>query len=104
MPVTTPEQKILKTRMFGGSSSNSASWDYFDKSLEAAQRFVLKGRLFSFPFDGGDVVEGRRRSRSRSSNNWVGAVPDRRSSCLLAAADSLPECGAISESSAAIPS
>ncbi|MEM7521721.1 MAG: pyridoxal-phosphate dependent enzyme, partial [Pseudomonadota bacterium] len=61
MPVTTPEQKILKTRMFGGSHAEvKLVGDYFDETLIAAQAFcVAQGGHFLSPFDDADVIEGQ---------------------------------------------
>ncbi|MCH2076684.1 MAG: threonine ammonia-lyase IlvA [Rhodobacteraceae bacterium] len=61
MPVTTPQQKIDKTRMFG------VDWvevrlvgDYFDDCLRAAQAFCeAEGGHFLSPFDDPDVIEGQ---------------------------------------------
>ncbi|MEL6691341.1 MAG: pyridoxal-phosphate dependent enzyme, partial [Pseudomonadota bacterium] len=61
MPVTTPQQKIDKTRMFG------CDWvevrlvgDYFDDCLRAAQAFCeAEGGHFLSPFDDPDVIEGQ---------------------------------------------
>ena len=61
MPVTTPEQKILKTRMFGGDHVEvRLVGDYFDASLEAAQEFcAAQDAAFLSPFDDEDVIEGQ---------------------------------------------
>ena len=61
MPVTTPEQKILKTRMFGGDHVEvRLVGDYFDATLVAAQEFCAeKGAHFLSPFDDEDVIEGQ---------------------------------------------
>ena len=61
MPVTTPEQKIRKTRLFG------ADWvevqlvgDYFDDTLRASQAYCQDvGGHFLSPFDDLDVIEGQ---------------------------------------------
>ena len=61
MPVTTPEQKIRKTRLFGGE------WvlvqlvgDYFDDTLRASQAYCAEvGGHFLSPFDDPDVIEGQ---------------------------------------------
>jgi len=43
MPVTTPEQKILKTRMFGGDNVEiRLVGDFFDATLAAAQTFCAQ--------------------------------------------------------------
>ncbi|MEO0486795.1 MAG: threonine ammonia-lyase IlvA [Pseudomonadota bacterium] len=61
MPITTPAQKVEKTRMFG------KEWvevrligDYFDDCLRAAQAFCAEqGGHFLSPFDDHDVIEGQ---------------------------------------------
>lgn len=61
MPVTTPEQKISKTRKFGGDAvSIKLTGDYFDDTLAAAQAYCehVKGHFLS-PFDDEDVIEGQ---------------------------------------------
>jgi threonine dehydratase len=61
MPVTTPRQKIDKTRMFGGGRvSIRLVGDYFDDTLKAAQAFCAEaGAHFLAPFDDADVIEGQ---------------------------------------------
>lgn len=61
MPVTTPQQKIDKTRMFGGNSIEiRLVGDYFDRTLAAAQKFCAEaGAYFLSPFDDDDVIEGQ---------------------------------------------
>jgi threonine dehydratase len=61
MPVTTPRQKIDKTRIFGGDAIEIRLFgDYFDQSLTAAQAFCTKvGGHFLSPFDDDDVIEGQ---------------------------------------------
>lgn len=61
MPVTTPQQKIAKTRSFGGDSIEIVlTGDYFDRTLAAAQAFCAeKGAHFLSPFDDADVIEGQ---------------------------------------------
>ncbi len=61
MPVTTPEQKIMKTRSFGGSHVTvRLVGDYFDDTLASAQAYCdeVKGHFLS-PFDDTDVIEGQ---------------------------------------------
>ena len=61
MPVTTPQQKIDKTRAFGGDAVEIIlTGDYFDQTLAAAQAFcaVRQGHFLS-PFDDPDVIEGQ---------------------------------------------
>ena len=61
MPVTTPQQKIMKTQMFGGSHVEvRLVGDYFDDTLAAAQAFCAdEGAHFLSPFDDEDVIEGQ---------------------------------------------
>ena len=61
MPVTTPKQKIDKTRIFGGDSIEIVlTGDYFDQTLSAAQAFAAEqGAAFLSPFDSADVIEGQ---------------------------------------------
>ena len=61
MPVTTPHQKIDKTRSFGGDAIQIVlTGDYFDRTLAAAQAFCAeKGAQFLSPFDDPDVIEGQ---------------------------------------------
>ncbi len=61
MPVTTPEQKIMKTRTFGGENIEiKLTGDYFDDTLAAAKEFCAKvGGHFLAPFDDADVIEGQ---------------------------------------------
>ena len=61
MPVTTPQQKIMKTRAFGGDQIEiRLKGDIFDQSLAAAQGFCAEtGGHFLSPFDDEDVIEGQ---------------------------------------------
>ncbi|MCK0141374.1 threonine ammonia-lyase IlvA [Aliiroseovarius sp. F20344] len=61
MPVTTPQQKIEKTRIFGGDSIEiRLVGDYFDDTLKAAQEYcAAEGGHFLSPFDDLDVIEGQ---------------------------------------------
>lgn len=61
MPVTTPRQKIDKTRVFGGGAVEiRLTGDYFDETLRAAQEFTqAKGAIFLSPFDDAHVIEGQ---------------------------------------------
>lgn len=77
MPVTTPEQKILKTRMFGGDAVEvRLVGDYFDATLAAAQTFCAEeGAHFLSPFDDEDVIEGQA-SVAVEIEQELGRVPD----------------------------
>ncbi len=61
MPVTTPQQKIQKTRMFGGDQIEiHLIGDYFDDTLRAAQDWCAReGGHFLSPFDDTDVIQGQ---------------------------------------------
>ncbi len=61
MPVTTPQQKIDKTRTFGGDAVQIVlTGDYFDQTLAASQVFCAEqGAHFLSPFDDPDVIEGQ---------------------------------------------
>ncbi len=61
MPVTTPQQKIDKTRIFGGDAVEiRLVGDYFDDTLAAARKFCAEeGGHFLSPFDDEDVIEGQ---------------------------------------------
>ncbi|GLK62692.1 threonine ammonia-lyase IlvA [Paracoccus kondratievae] len=61
MPVTTPKQKIDKTRIFGGDAIEIVlAGDYFDQTLAAAQDFARAQRAtFLSPFDDADIIEGQ---------------------------------------------
>jgi threonine dehydratase len=61
MPVTTPKQKIDKTRAFGGGRVEiRLVGDYFDATLGSARAFAEEAdALFLPPFDDPDVIEGQ---------------------------------------------
>lgn len=61
MPVTTPQQKIDKTRAFGGPAIEiRLVGDYFDDTLKTAQEFcIAEGGHFLSPFDDADVIAGQ---------------------------------------------
>jgi threonine dehydratase len=61
MPVTTPQQKIDKTRAFGGDNVRIVlTGDYFDQTLAAAQTFCAERQAhFLSPFDDPDVILGQ---------------------------------------------
>ena len=78
MPVTTPQQKIEKTRMFGGDAIEvKLVGDYFDDTLAAAQAFCAQqnGHFLS-PFDDADVIEGQA-SVAVEMVEQLGRMPDR---------------------------
>jgi len=61
MPVTTPHQKINKTRIFGGDNIEiRLVGDYFDDTLASAKAYCAEvGAHFLSPFDDVDVIEGQ---------------------------------------------
>jgi len=61
MPVTTPQQKVDKTRAFGGDNIEiRLLGDYFEDTLKAAQDFcAAENAVFLAPFDDDDVIEGQ---------------------------------------------
>ncbi|MEM0934640.1 MAG: threonine ammonia-lyase IlvA [Pseudomonadota bacterium] len=61
MPVTTPEQKIMKTRTFGGGHVEiRLTGDYVDDTLSEAKAWCAEaGGHFLSPFDDPDVIEGQ---------------------------------------------
>lgn len=77
MPVTTPQQKILKTRTFGGDAIEiKLIGDYFDDTLASAQAFCKQiGGHFLSPFDDDDVIEGQA-SVAVEMLDQLGRAPD----------------------------
>lgn len=61
MPVTTPQQKIEKTRIFGGEFIEIRQvGDIFDACYKAAQEFAeAEQALMAPPFDDFDIIEGQ---------------------------------------------
>jgi threonine dehydratase len=61
MPVTTPQQKIDKTRLFGGEWVEiRLAGDFFEDSFRAATELVKQaGGLMVPPFDHTDIIEGQ---------------------------------------------
>lgn len=78
MPVTTPQQKIDKTRIFGGDHVEiKLVGDYFDDTLRAAQAYCVDvGGHFLSPFDDQDVIEGQA-SVVVEIEAQLGGMPDR---------------------------
>lgn len=77
MPVTTPQQKIQKTRMFGGDNVEiHLVGDFFDDTLAAAQSWCKEqGGHFLSPFDDDDVIEGQA-SIAVEIEDQLGRMPD----------------------------
>lgn len=61
MPVTTPQQKIDKTRIFGGEFVKiRLVGDIFDQCYRAAQDYARdSGAILVPPFDHADIIEGQ---------------------------------------------
>lgn len=61
MPVTTPQQKIDKTRIFGGEFVKiRLVGDIFDQCYRAAQDYARdSGAIMVPPFDHADIIEGQ---------------------------------------------
>lgn len=78
MPVTTPAQKIMKTKMFGGENVEvRLTGDYFDDTLASAQAYCAEvGAHFLSPFDDEDVIEGQA-SVAVEIEAQLGRIPDR---------------------------
>lgn len=77
MPVTTPHQKINKTRIFGGDHIEiRLAGDYFDDTLASAQAYCAEvGAHFLSPFDDADVIEGQA-SVAVETLEQLGRAPD----------------------------
>ena len=77
MPVTTPQQKIQKTKMFGGEFVEiRLTGDYFDDTLASAQTFCAQEQAhFLSPFDDEDVIEGQA-SVAVEIQDQMGRLPD----------------------------
>ena len=77
MPVTTPQQKIQKTQIFGGDAVEIIlTGDYFDDTLAAAKAYCAdKGAHFLSPFDDDDVIIGQA-SVSVEIAEQLGKSPD----------------------------
>ncbi len=77
MPVTTPQQKIDKTRAFGAEAIEIVlTGDYFDQTLAASQAYCAeRGAKFLSPFDDADVIEGQA-SVAVEMLDQLGQAPD----------------------------
>ena len=77
MPVTTPQQKIMKTKSFGGEFVTvELTGDYFDDTLSAAKAHCAEvGGHFLSPFDDEDVIEGQA-SVGVEIERQLGGAPD----------------------------
>ncbi len=77
MPVTTPQQKVQKTRVFGNDSVEiRLIGDYFDDTLAAAQSYCTEAKgHFLAPFNDADVIEGQA-SVAVEILDQIGTAPD----------------------------
>ena len=77
MPVTTPQQKINKTKIFGRDNVEIILiGDYFDDCLYEAQKFARQNNAhFLSPFDDLDVIEGQA-SVASEINEQMRKIPD----------------------------
>ncbi|HEY0275209.1 MAG TPA: threonine ammonia-lyase IlvA, partial [Paenirhodobacter sp.] len=77
MPVTTPQQKIDKTRTFGGPNVEIVlTGDYFDQTLAASKTYCTEAKArFLAPFDDANVIEGQA-SVAVEILDQLGAAPD----------------------------
>ena len=78
MPITTPQQKVSKTKIFGGNNIEiKLIGDYFDECLAAAEAFaVSENAYFISPFDDADVIEGQG-TVAVEIEQQLGSTPDR---------------------------
>ncbi|MGV1757817.1 threonine ammonia-lyase [Rhizobium sp. A22-96] len=80
MPVTTPQQKIDKTRIFGGEFITIKLFgDFFDQCYQAAREHVEKiDGVMVPPFDHVDIIEGQATVAAEIAEQLPeGVVPDR---------------------------
>ncbi|AQS41679.1 MAG: Threonine dehydratase [Candidatus Tokpelaia hoelldobleri] len=72
MPVTTPLQKIDKTRAFGGDSVDiRLTGDTFDQCYAAAQQFVAEGGgVMAPPFDSDFIINGQASVLYEVAQQW----------------------------------
>ena len=77
MPKTTPQQKITKTKLFGGSHIEIVmAGDYFDDCLAEAMNFSKnRDAYFISPFDDENVIEGQA-TVAAEIEAQLGRVPD----------------------------
>lgn len=77
MPVTTPSQKIMKTKTFGGDLIEiKLVGDYFDETLVAAKAYCeAEQGIFLPPFDAEDVIMGQS-TVAAEIEEQLGQAPD----------------------------
>lgn len=74
MPVTTPQQKIDKTKMFGGDHVEiRLVGDFFDACYDAARAYAAEtGGVMVPPFDDEDIIEGQ----ATVAHEFLAQLPD----------------------------
>jgi len=95
MPVTTPRQKIGKTRTFGADNVRiELVGDYFDQTLAAARAFAdREGAHFLSPFDDEDVIAGQRAAAGGARGcAAICARPRPRPRCASSNRRAVPAC------------
>ena len=77
MPITTPQQKIMKTKAFGGELIEiELIGDFFDETLHAAQGYcAAQNAVFLPPFDDADVIKGQSTVAAEIADQ-LGKLPD----------------------------
>jgi len=77
MPVTTPQQKIDKTRAFGQNHVEiRLIGDTFDQCYAAAQQFVAEGGgIMAPPFDDEQIITGQAGVAHEISEQWEASTP-----------------------------
>ena len=98
MPVTTPQQKIDKTRMFGAEFITIRLFgDFFDQCYQAAREHVEAiGGVMVPPFDHADIIEGQATVAAEIMQQLPEGTCPTWSSCRSAAVDWPPASPAIS--------
>lgn len=78
MPVTTPQQKIQKTRIFGGDAIEiELVGDFFDDCYAAAKAYsASSGAAMVPPFDHEDIIEGQASVALEMLQQLSGEAPD----------------------------
>ena len=81
IPVTTPQQKISRTKAFGGKNIDVKLFgDYFDQTLKEAIEFANKNSgIFIPPFDNANVIAGQ----ATVMSEIIDQMPDRKSPDLV---------------------
>lgn len=85
MPVTTPQQKIDKTRSFGGEYTEiRLVGDTFDECYSAAKAFVADGGgVMAPPFDDMRIVTGQATVMYEAAEQWKDLVGDQKPDLVI---------------------